>query len=249
MLDRKYIVDNVDAVKQNNANRGVTADVDRLVALEAERRDKLAESQELNRQANEVSKSIGKAKDADEREARKEEGRRLREAKDAAQKAHDELEAEILAIQNLIPNLSHDAAPIGKDDKANLELKRGAVAPRHFDFQPLDHVELGEKLDLFDFEGGARVAGHGFYFLKNDAVLLELALTQFAVNHLVKAGFTPMVTPDLARDEVLQGTGFIPRGPETQIYSVADTDLSLIATAEITLGGLLSGQSGRQICR
>jgi len=243
MLDHKFIVDNPDLVKQNNANRGVTADVDRLIALEEKRRVQLAETQELNRQANEVSKSIGKAKDAEQREARKEEGRRLREQKDAAQKEHDELDAQILAILALIPNLSHPAAPIGKDDKANLELGRGKCRPKTFDFKPLDHVELGEKLDLFDFEAGARVAGHGFYYLKNDAALLELALTQFAVNRLVAAGFTPMITPDLARDEVLQGAGFIPRGPETQIYSVADTDLSLIATAEITLGGLLAGQT------
>jgi seryl-tRNA synthetase len=95
---------------------------------------------------------------------------------------------------------------------------------------------------LIDFEAGAKVAGHGFYFLKNDAVLLELALQRYAVETLIKEGFTPTITPDLARNEVLQGTGYIPRGPETQIYSIADTDLSLVATAEITLGGLLAGE-------
>jgi seryl-tRNA synthetase len=99
-------------------------------------------------------------------------------------------------------------------------------------------VQLGERLRLFDFDGGAKVAGHGFYYLKNDAVLLELALQQYAMNLLVGEGFAPYITPDLARNEILQGIGFIPRGPETQIYSVADSDLSLIATAEITLGGL-----------
>jgi seryl-tRNA synthetase len=81
------------------------------------------------------------------------------------------------------------------------------------------------------------VAGHGFYFLTGDAVLLELALQRYAVDLLVRAGFTPMTTPDLARDVILEGTGFMPRGPETQIYSIAGTDLSLVATAEITLGG------------
>src|SRR5690606_37759922 len=118
----------------------------------------------------------------------------------------------------------------------------GKTLVRKFDFKPLDHVQIGENLNLFDLEGGAKVAGHGFYFLKNDAVLLELALQRFAVETLIKEGFTPTITPDLARNEILQGIGFIPRGPEAQIYSVENTDLSLVATAEITLGGLYSDQ-------
>src|SRR5439155_11987397 len=96
------------------------------------------------------------------------------------------------------------------------------------------------KLDLIDMEAGAKTTGSGFYFLKNDAVLLELALQRYALDLLIAEGFTPTITPDLARNEILQGTGYIPRGPETQIYSIADSDLSLVATAEITLGGLLS---------
>lgn len=243
MLDRKFIVDNVDLVKQNCERRGVTVDVDQLVRLEQERREKLQQVQDLNRQANEVSKTIGKAKDADEREARKAEGRRLREAKDAAQAEHDRIDEQVGALQAVIPNLSHPDAPVGADDKANLELRKGQHEPRQFDFKPLDHVELGERLDLIDFEAGARVTGHGFYFLKNEAVLLEMALQQYAVGLLIDAGFTPTITPDLALDEVLMGIGFIPRGPETQIYSINDTQLSLIATAEITLGGMLAGQT------
>ena len=101
---------------------------------------------------------------------------------------------------------------------------------------------MGIKHDWIDFDGGARTTGAGFYFLKGDLVLLDLALQQFAVTELVKRGFTPTVTPDLARDSVLEGIGFNPRGPETQIYSIEETDLSLIGTAEITLGGLYSGK-------
>ena len=97
-------------------------------------------------------------------------------------------------------------------------------------------MQLAEKLDLVDFEAGANVAGHGFYFLKNEAVLLELALQRYAVDVLMGEGFTPVTTPDLARNDVLAGTGYIPRGPETQIYSIENTDLSLVATAEITAG-------------
>ena len=241
MLDRRFIVDHRDAILKNCADRGMTADVDRFVELDERCREMLNQVQELNRRANEVSKSIGKAKDAGEREARKEDGRQLRAQKDASQTEHDELLAELESIQRSIPNMAHADAPIGRDDKANLEIRRGAHEPRQFDFQPLDHVELGQRLDLFDFEGGAKTTGHGFYFLKNDAVLLELALQRFALDVLMQEGFTLATTPDLARREILEGIGFNPRGSETQIYSVENSDLCLVATAEITLGGYHAG--------
>ncbi|MCO6455210.1 MAG: serine--tRNA ligase [Pirellulaceae bacterium] len=243
MLDRKFILENADLVEENCRRRGAQADVPRLVQLEQRRRELLVEVQELNRQANEVSKTIGKAQDDAQREARKEQGRLLRERKDAAQHEHDQLEQQVLAIQSGIPNMSHPAAPVGADDAANLELRRGPHAPPAFDFPPRDHVALGESLQLIDFEAGARIAGHGFYFLKNEAVLLELALQQYAVQLLLTEGFTPVITPDLAYTEILQGTGYIPRGPETQIYSIENTNLNLVATAEITLGGLLAGKT------
>lgn len=243
MLDRKFIVDNADLVELNCRNRNAKADVRALVEMESRRRGLLTDVQELNRRANEVSKTIGQAKSPEEREARKEQGRQLRQQKDAAQAEHDRLDAEITAIQLTIPNVSHPDAPVGVDDQSNLELRRGRHKPNKFDFAPLDHVELCEKLDLLDLEGGARTTGHGFYFLRNEAVLLELAFQRYALEVLMAEGFTPMITPDLARDEIIQGTGYIPRGPETQIYSVENSGLSLVATAEITLGGLYAEQT------
>ncbi|MBI1901628.1 MAG: serine--tRNA ligase [Planctomycetia bacterium] len=241
MLDRKFILDNAAIVQENCRRRGASVDVQKFVDLETRRRAKDTEVQDLNRRANEVSKTIGQAKDESEREARKAEGRRLREAKEAAQKELDALQAEIVEIQKLFPNMSHPQAPVGGESAA-VEIRRGRAPVPKFDFKPKDHVELAQSLDLLDLEAGARVAGHGFYFLKNEAVLLELALQQFAVNFLIGRGYTPMITPDLARNDVLAGIGFLPRGPETQIYSIENSDLSLIATAEITLGGLLTGQ-------
>ncbi len=239
MLDRKFVVENAELVKANCAKRGAKAEVDRFLAIEADRRKLQASTEQLNQQANAVSKSIGQAKDPAEREARKEEGRKLREqvtaTNDQLKLATDEGDA----ILRTIPNLTHPDAPIGGED-ASKELKRGKTPLPKFSFKPLDHVALAEKLNLIDFDGGAKVAGHGFYFLKNDAVLLELALQQYAIDKLMREGFTPTITPDLARNEILSGIGFIPRGPETQIYSVDGTDLSLVATAEITLGGLMS---------
>jgi len=242
MLDRKFIVENAERVKQNCTNRGIEVDVDRFVELEGRRRALQVQIDELNRQANQVSKSIGQAKDEAERDARKEEGRRLREQVADARAEMERVAAELVAVHKSIPNMSHPDAPVGADDKANLELFQGKTPRPEFDSQPLDHVQIGERLDLVDLEAGARVAGHGFYFLKNEAVLLELALQHYAVDTLIREGFTPTSTPDLARNEILEGIGFIPRGPETQIYSVENSDLSLVATAEITLGGLLAGQ-------
>ncbi len=243
MLDRKLIVENVELVKENCRRRGVKADVDRLVELESLRRAKLSESQELNRLANEKSKQIGSAKSAEEREQLKEAGRNLREQKDAAQAAHDELEKQVHELEVHIPNLTHPDAPIGADDQANTEISFGKTPVPQFNFKAKDHLELGKAHDLIDFEAGARVAGAGFYFLKRDAVLLELALQQFAVHHLVGRGFIPITTPDVAHTQILHGIGFMPRGPETQIYSIENTDLNLVATAEITLGGMMADQT------
>ena len=240
MLDRKFIVDNADLVKKNCASRGVTCDVDRLIQLEHERRQKLASVEECNRKANEVAKTIGKAKDAEERDGLKEEGRRLRELKEAAQAEHDRIEADALAIQQTIPNLTHPAAPIGGENDSR-EVRRGKASLPKFDFKPLDHVELCEKLNLVDLEAGARTTGHGFYFLKNECVLLDLALQRYVLDVLMQEGFTLTTTPDLARNDILVGIGFNPRGPETQIYSIENSDLSLVGTAEITLGGMYSG--------
>ena len=243
MLDRKFIIENIDAVKQNCTNRNVACDVDRLSELETKRRELMKEAEELNREANAVAKSIGKAKDAAEREEKKERGRQLREQKDAKQAQHDTLDDEIKTIQLTIPNMAHPDAPVGEDDKSNLEISKGKHSPRSFDFKPLDHVELGEKWDWIDFQGGARTTGAGFYFLKGDLVRLDLAIQQHAINELVKLGFNPMITPDLAQDSILEGIGFMPRGPETQVYSIENSNLCLIGTAEITLGGLYSGET------
>lgn len=243
MLDRKMIVEQPELIRQNCTARGVQVDLDQLLQWESMRRKLLVEAQELNRQANEISKSIGKAKTPDEREELKEKGRLLREQKDTAQIEHDRLDQMILELQAHIPNLTHPDAPHGADDTANLQLSLGKTPIPEFSFAPKDHLELGRIHNLIDFEAGARVAGAGFYFLRNDAVLLDLALQQFAVTELVKRGFQPISTPDVAYDQILQGIGFMPRGPETQIYSIENTDLNLVATAEITLGGMMANQT------
>lgn len=242
MLDRKFIIQNADEVRLNCQRRGVPCDVDQIVTLDQQRLNSLKLAEDLNRQANETSKQIPKAKDADERSGLIEKGRDLRAQKEEAQKQHDRLEEQIQALLEAIPNMTHPDVPLGDEDDAK-ELSFGKTSVASFDFDPRDHVELGELHDLFDFEAGARVSGAGFYYLKNAAVRLDLALQQYAVSFLSERGFTPVTTPDLALTSILQGIGFTPRGPETQIYSVENTELNLVGTAEITLGGMLAGQT------
>src|SRR6187399_2738405 len=136
MLDRKFIVENADRIRKNCTERGVKCDLDALLALETSRRQKLLVVEEANRKANDVSKMIGKAKDAAEREAMKEEGRKLRELKDTAQAEHDRLDAEAKALQGAIPNLTHPEAPVGGEQDSR-EVRRGATPIRQFDFKPL----------------------------------------------------------------------------------------------------------------
>ncbi len=241
MLDLKYVTANPEAVKQNCRDRNVgpevVAAVDRVVALEAERKAMLQGVEEARRRQNEVAQATGQEKDPARRAELVAEGRRLKEGSGEIEEKLKGLDADLRQSLARIPNLTHPDAPIGATEDLSLEVRKVGV-PRAFDFPARDHVAIGKALDLIDFEAGGKVAGTGFYFLKNDAVLLEMALQQFAVAKLAARGFIPIITPDLARNGILEGVGFTPRGAETQIYSIEDSDLSLIGTAEITLGGM-----------
>lgn len=242
MLDAAFVREHLDAVIANCRNRAVPADPARVVQLDDERKRLENDKQALERRRNEISEQIPKQKDKAEKDRLIAEGKALREQISALEKPLDQAKADLHAVLAQIPNMSHPSAPVGTTATDNRVINTWGE-PRHFDFKPKDHVALAEALDLVDFEAGSRVAGQKFYFLKNEAVLLELALVQYAVHSLVKAGYTPVITPDVARVDILEGIGFLPRDPNPntrQIYSIADTDLCLIATAEITLGGMHS---------
>ncbi len=240
MLDLQFVCDNLNAVRTNCQNRHVEADLDRLLELRALRGELITTLDGDRQRQNEIAQAIPKDKSPEVRQALIEQGKTLKQTVPAIDAKLKEVEAEIRAALMTIPNLTHPDAPLGEEADSKTARTWGTI-PK-FDFKPLDHVALAEKHDLIDLEAGARVTGSGFYFLKNEAVLLELALTQYAVQKLVKHGFTLHTTPDLARMEILEGTGYQPRGNETQIYSIAGMDLCLVATAEITLGGSLKDQ-------
>jgi seryl-tRNA synthetase len=241
MLELQYICDNAEAVAENCRNRGVTIDLERIVELRGQRSTLITQGDKLRHEQKETSARIPKEKDAERKQSLIARGKELRTLVSAEEAKLAEVAAELQQELFRVPNMTHPEAPVGRTEDESVTLRTWGDVPQ-FGFAPLDHVALAEKHDLIDFEAGARVAGHGFYYLKNDAVMLELALIQYAVEKLRECGFTLYSTPDLARDEILEGIGFIPRGPEAQIYSVEGTNLSLVATAEITLGGAMKDQ-------
>ena len=236
MLDLKFIRENARAVEENCKNRGVEADVGLVVKLADRRSELIQELNELKQRQNQMAKSIGKERDDEARARLIEESRTMKERIPAKETDLHGVEERLRDEQLKIPNMTHPDSPIGKDDTENVEIRRSGEIPE-FAFEPRDHVELGDLLGIIDFDAGAKTTGSKFYFLRGAAVLLELGLIRYALDILMERGYEPTVTPDLARDEALVGTGFIPRGPETQIYSVEGSDLSMIATAEIPLAG------------
>ena len=236
MLDLKFIRENARAVEENCRNRGVEADVGLVVELADRRSALIQETNELKQRQNQMAKSIGRERDDDARARLIEQSRAMKEQLPSKERELHEVEERLRDEQLKIPNMTHPDSPIGKDDTENVEIRRWGEIP-DVPFEPKDHVEIGETLGIIDFDAGAKTTGSKFYFLRGDAVLLELGLIRYALDIIMERGYSPTITPDLARDQMLVGTGFIPRGPETQIYSVEGSDVSMIATAEITLAG------------
>ncbi|HOF11764.1 MAG TPA: serine--tRNA ligase [Treponemataceae bacterium] len=236
MLDYRFIKENIDAVKQNIKNRNMTSDADLVVELFNKRTQLISALQEFQQKRNENATAMKQKLDEAQRKALIEEGKALKEKISLMEAELKEAEEALDREGKKIPNMAHPDAPIGSLDTENLEVKQ-VGKPREFSFVPKDHVELGQNLDLIDFEAATKVSGPKFYYLKNEAVFLEQALTMYGLQILKKHGFTPFITPDIAREEILTGIGFNPRGNESNVYSLEGEDACLVATAEITLGG------------
>jgi seryl-tRNA synthetase len=177
----------------------------------------------------------------EERQRLVEEGKSLKAEIAAQEQALTGVEAELGREASRVPNLTHPLAPEGAGEQSNRELKRWGQPPA-FPFKARDHLQIGQALDLVDFDTAAAVSGQKFYYLKNEAALLELALVRYAFDLLKSAGFTLTITPDVAKEEVVEGIGFSPRGEESNIYTIEGTGTCLIGTAEITLGGYYAGR-------
>lgn len=241
MLDLKFIKQNIDDVKKNIKNRNMTVDVDKVLSLYDQRTNYIRITEDLRQQRNENAKKMKGNLSSEERQHLIEEGKLFKADIADNESKLEKIEKNLFSEAGRIPNMAHPDAPVGKEEKDNLEIKR-FLEPIYFSFPKKDHVQLGKDLDLIDFDTATQVTGSKFYYLKNQAVFLELALVRYALDIVQKKGFTPMITPDIAREKILEGIGFNPRGEESNIYSLEGTDTCLIGTAEITLGGYLSDQ-------
>ncbi|QQR61013.1 serine--tRNA ligase [Candidatus Uhrbacteria bacterium] len=234
MLDIRFVRENIDAVRQNIANRGVSVDLDALLELDAGRLVLLREVEAMRKERNEVADAM-KSATPDTRPALIERGKKLKEDVSAKESDLEMVEKAWREEALKLPNITHPDAPIGKTDDDNKVIDTvGEIRKLE---KPRSHVELAEMHDLIDFERAAKTTGAKFYFLKGKLAILEQAMITWAIREMAAEGYMPMSTPDLAKDDVLVGVGFNPRGPEAQIYSIENSDLSLIGTAEITLGG------------
>lgn len=194
--------------------------------LDEKRRKMILEVEQLRAKRNRIA----------EKKEVSEEGRKIKEELKDKEPEFENVEAEYKELLFKVPNLPLKEVPVGKGEKDNVEIKKWGK-PTKFDFKPLDHLTLGKKLGILDFETGAKVTGSQFFFLYGDGARLELALTLYAIDKLSKEGFLPVITPDLAKSRFYLGTGYAPKGAEAQTYTIEGEDLGLIATAEVTLAG------------
>ena len=242
MIDIKGLVENPDAVKKNIENRKLkNIDVDQILADYQSWLKNNQILEQLQQQKNENAKAMKQKLSLEERTKLIENGKAIKvQLEEQMQKSKSFQEAYLSQLQN-VPNYSHESVPIGLEGEGDV-LATYNQKPE-FDFEPKDYMTLAQDLDLIDFENAAKVSGSKFYFLKNEAALLEIALINFAFSKLYKKGFQPIMSPDLAKPEILEGIGFNPRGEETQVYNIDKFNLCLIGTSEITLGGMYSKQT------
>lgn len=244
MLDIKFIRENIDLVKKNSADRKAVVDVDKLFHLDDMWRKSEAIVQDLRSQRNKASKT---KPTADEITKMRELGASISQLEEKNRVLAGEIKELLMAI----PNLTHKDVKVSADEDDNPVLESSGKIPE-FDFEAKDHVELAESLDLIDFDRATKVTGAKFYYLKNELVLLSMALNRYVLEIVINKGFTPMMTPDLAKTSIIEGLGFNPRGQSSQIYRIEDEDnddnllednnLNLIGTSEITLGGYHSDE-------
>ena len=240
MIDLKDLRENPDKYRRGAQLKGVSVDVDAVLALDERRLTSLREFERARALQNEQSKSIGKLRDPAEKKAAIDAMAALVKQVKASDEQAKALDAELTPLLLTIPQPPDDDVPVGTDATQNV-VARHWGQPRKFDFKPLSHVELGERLDLFDFRRGSAIAGTRSYFLKGAGADLHNAVMRFALDLMVREhGFTAMSVPVMVRESAMRGTGFFPAGRE-QAYRVGEAAEApedvrfLTGTAEVSL--------------
>lgn len=227
MLDIKFIRENPEAVKKGAEKKHIPCDVDKILELDKQKRALLQETEQLRASRKQIAKQ---AKDKDEARAK---GIELKEKLAELEEQLRDVDATLRHLLLLVPNIPLDEVPEGKTDEDNVHV-RSWGEPVKFNFEPKDHVELVANLGLVDFERGAKVSGARFYYLTGTGALLEMAVLRYALDTLMKSGFTPMITPVFVREPAMEGTGFLPRGAD-EAYQVPEDKLYLTGTSEVAL--------------
>ena len=234
MLDIKYIRENKEEIAANSTARLAKVDIELLLRLDGEKRQLESEVMELRTARNKTSKT----KPTDEEIAQ------MKAVGDSIQVKEAEitvLEAKVNELLLAIPNLTAPEVVVSENEDDNAIVDQVGELPS-FSFTPKDHVELAAALDLIEFDRATKVSGAKFYYLKGDLARLELALVNYTLDIITEHGYQLMTTPDLAKTDIIERLGFSPRGESTQVYNIENSDLSLIGTAEITLGGLYADE-------
>jgi seryl-tRNA synthetase len=237
MLDLAFIRSNPEAVKEAARLKNNTLDIDYLLDVDRQVTTLQRQVEEARAQQNQLSKQIQKAgKDKELRDKLIAEGKQLAERIKALEPELNILLEERYQLLLLVPNIPDPSAPIGKDESDNVPIRYWGTIPQ-FDFEPLDHYTLMQKLDLVDIERGVKIAGARSYVLKGDAARLELALMHFAFERIAQKGFTPLIVPAMARDFCFIGNGQFPKGRD-QVYAIENADTYLVGTAEVSITGM-----------
>ncbi|MGD9629115.1 MAG: serine--tRNA ligase [Pyrinomonadaceae bacterium] len=246
MLDLNYLRENLGAVKKALADRGSPLDtLDRFVELDTERRSVISESDAINQARNAASKEIGdlmKAGKRDEADARKAEVAGLKEKQADLDKRRDDAETAIREILINLPNIPADDVPVGKDESANVEIRKWGE-PRVFDFEPKDHVDLAEALGILDTDRAAKIAGARFAILNGAGARLERALVNFMLDvHTREHGYAETLPPFLVNEAALFGTGQLPKFAEDLFHTTDERNFALIPTAEVPVTNYHAGE-------
>ena len=237
MLDLAFIRNHPDIVKEAARVKNNTLDIDHLLEVDRQVLALQRQVEEGRAEQNQVSKRIQQAgKDREQRDTLIAAGKQLAEQIKVLEPRLRALEEERQQLLYYVPNIPDPSAPIGKDENDNVPFKYWGEPPK-FDFEPLDHYALMQKLDVVDIERAVKVAGARSYALKGDAARLELALMNFAMDRVARKGFTPIIVPAMARDFCFIGSGQFPKGRD-QVYALEDEDLFLVGTAEVSITGM-----------
>ena len=239
MLDIRFIRENLDHVKKQTARKGYDLDLDALVSLDERRRNLITESEALRAEQKKRSKELGTLK-GDEKGAALAALKEMSERYKTMSEELRQVEERFNDMMLHVPNMPAEDVPDGETEEDNVEVKRWGE-PRKFDFEPVDHVQLGESLGIIDIERGVKISGTRSYVLKGDGVLLEWAVLRYALDTMVGKGFVPMVAPILVRDFAMVGTAFYPGGEE-DAYRCERDKLNLIGTSEVSVTSYHSGE-------